>query len=138
MKINSILEIIAFLFIVLFLYTGISKLLDYTVFREQIAMSSFLTPVSSEIAWGLPIIEILVALLLFIPGLRLVGFYASLALMVLFTGYIILIPNFNDKLPCSCGGIIQLLSWKNHLFLNIGLLVLAFVGLYLKRRLVAS
>jgi len=31
--------------------------------------------------------------------------------------------------PCSCGGIITLLSWPEHLLFNIGLIVLALIAI---------
>jgi len=134
MKRTTITEIIALLFVILFLYTGISKLIEYTVFKEQIASSPLLAPLSGFTAWSLPIAEILVAILLFIPRWRLKGLYASLVLMVLFTGYIIAILAFDEHIPCSCGGVIELLSWKGHILFNSVFIVLALIGITLARK----
>jgi len=134
MKISTITEIIALLFVILFLYTGISKLMDYSVFREQIALSPLLAPVSNWVAILLPATEIIISVVLFIPRSRLIGLYASLILMVLFTGYVIYILNFNEHLPCTCGGVLEALSWKQHLILNGLLIALAFTGVLLGRR----
>jgi uncharacterized membrane protein YphA (DoxX/SURF4 family) len=135
MKKTILVEIIAFLFIILFLYTGISKLMDYSIFKEQIALSPILSPVANWVAVILPGTEIVVSLLLFIPRSRSAGLYASLVLMTLFTGYIVYILIFNDRLPCTCGGVLEALSWKQHLFLNIFLVGLALTGIILKRKL---
>jgi uncharacterized membrane protein YphA (DoxX/SURF4 family) len=132
---GTIIEIISMLFMVLFLYTGVSKLMDYTVFKEQVADSPILQPIAPLIAWGLPLIEFLVTLLLIIPRWRLKGLYASLALMIAFTGYVGAIMIFDKELPCSCGGIISLLSWRDHLILNSVLILLAFAGVKLERQL---
>ena len=132
---STIIETIVVLFIILFLYTGISKLMEYAVFREQIAESPILQPIAPFIAWALPLTEFLVSIVLIIPRWRLKGLYASLALMVAFTGYIIAIMTFNKELPCSCGGIIALLSWKGHLVFNTVFIVLAFIGVRLERQL---
>jgi uncharacterized membrane protein YphA (DoxX/SURF4 family) len=135
---STIVEIISVLFIILFLYTGISKLMEYSVFKEQIAESPLLKPVSSLIAWALPLTEFLVSILLIIPRWRLKGLYASLALMIAFTLYIGAIMTFNKELPCSCGGVISLLSWQGHLVFNSLFILLAFIGVRLERQLQRS
>ena len=135
MKRRLIAEIIAYLFVILFLYTGISKLMDFTIFREQIAVSPLLKPFAHFIAWVLPLAEFMVAALLFVPRWRLVGLYAASGLMVLFTGYIIAILAFDDHLPCSCGGVIELLSWKGHLVFNSVIILLGISAILLEKRL---
>ncbi|HWK08121.1 MAG TPA: MauE/DoxX family redox-associated membrane protein [Puia sp.] len=112
-------EITAYFFIILFLYSGISKLMDYTLFKEQIASSPILVPVAPLIAWLLPMTEVIVSILLFIPSWRSKGLKASFGLMTIFTVYILAILTLDDHLPCSCGGIIELMTWKQHLVFNI-------------------
>jgi uncharacterized membrane protein YphA (DoxX/SURF4 family) len=131
----TIVEIISVLFIILFLYTGISKLMEYSVFKEQIAESPILQPIAPFIAWSLPLTEFLVSLLLIIPRWRLKGLYASLGLMIAFTIYIGAIMTFNKELPCSCGGIISLLSWKDHLIFNTVFILLAYIGVRFEKQL---
>ncbi len=131
---RTIPGVIALLFVVLFLYTGISKLMDYTNFREQIATSPILAPISSLIAWGLPLAEFAVAVLLFIPAWRLWGLYASFVLMLLFTGYITAILTFSAELPCSCGGVLEEMSWDQHLVFNIVFTLLALIGAVLEKK----
>jgi uncharacterized membrane protein YphA (DoxX/SURF4 family) len=132
---STIVEIISMLFVILFLYTGISKLMEYGVFKEQIAESPILQPIAPFIAWALPLTEFLVCLLLIIPRWRLKGLYASLLLMIAFTLYIGAIMTFNKELPCSCGGIISLLSWQGHLVFNSIFILLAFAGVLLEKRI---
>jgi uncharacterized membrane protein YphA (DoxX/SURF4 family) len=132
---STIVEIISVLFIILFLYTGISKLMEYGVFEEQIADSPILKPIAPVIAWGLPLTEFLVTILLIIPRWRLKGLYASLILMIAFTLYIGAIMTFNKELPCSCGGIISELSWQGHLVFNSIFILLAFTGVVLEKRI---
>lgn len=131
---RTIPSVVALLLIVLFLYTGISKLMDYTVFKEQIADSPILAPIASIIAWALPLVEFAVAVALFIPAWRLWGLYASSVLMLLFTGYIAAILSFNEELPCSCGGILQEMSWQQHLVFNITFTILAIVSAILEKK----
>lgn len=135
MKKTVFLEIIIVLYVILFLYTGISKLIDYPVFKEQIATSPLLVPVSKIIAISLPWIEFLVVMLLIIPRWRLKGLYSAFLLMSLFTIYIIGILLFNKELPCSCGGVISELSWGQHIVFNAAFIMLAAIGARIERQL---
>jgi uncharacterized membrane protein YphA (DoxX/SURF4 family) len=134
MKRVEIIEVIVFLYAALFLYTGISKLMEYSVFKDQIAESPILAPIALPLAAGLPWLEFAVTALLIVPRWRLQGFYASFILMTLFTLYIIGILLFNEKLPCSCGGILQQLSWSQHLIFNGIFIVLAIMGMVLQNQ----
>lgn len=127
-------EIIAFLFIVLFMYAAVSKLMDYEKFRAQLGQSPLLTAFAGWVSWGVPAIEILIAGMLAVPRLRLVAFYASFSLMVMFTAYITVILQFSDYVPCSCGGVLQDMSWTTHLVFNIGFVLLALAGIFLYAR----
>lgn len=135
LKKSTIVEVIAILFIILFLYTGISKLMEFAVFKEQISESPILKPFASIIVFGLPVTEFIVSALLFIPRYRKTGFYAALILMIMFTIYIIGLLLFSKELPCSCGGVIDLLSWKGHVVFNSAFIALAITAIRLKRQL---
>lgn len=135
MKKSLIIEIIIMLYSILFLYTGISKLIDYPVFKEQLAVSPVIAPVSTIIAALLPFTEFAIVLLLIIPRLRLLGFYASAILMTTFTIYIIIMMLTSDNLPCSCGGIISELSWGQHIIFNTAFIGLAITGILLEKKL---
>jgi uncharacterized membrane protein YphA (DoxX/SURF4 family) len=132
---NTVTGIITILFIILFLYTGISKLTEYASFKEEISTSPFLTSFAKYIALGLPWVEFAVTTLLVVPKWRLSGLYTSLLLMIVFTTYITAILLFNEKLPCSCGGVIQQLSWKQHLVFNSIFILLALTGIFMERNI---
>jgi uncharacterized membrane protein YphA (DoxX/SURF4 family) len=133
-KRNTIIEIILVLNIILFLYTGISKIMDYSEFKEQLADSPMLGFASTPVAILLPWLEFAVALMLIIPKWRLKGLYATLGLMILFTAYIIGLFSVNKELPCSCGGIIALLSWKQHIIFNSVFILLNALAIRLQKR----
>ena len=136
MKRTTIIEIICFLYAVLFLYTGIGKLIEYDTFKEQLLESPLIPFGAPIVAILIPLIEFLVVLCLVVPRLRLKGLYAAGATMVAFTAYIIGLMTLSDKLPCSCGGIISALSWQQHIVFNCAFIVLAGCGIFLQRRLV--
>lgn len=134
MKRNTIIEIIAILFMILFLYTGISKLVDYPIFKAQLEESPVMAPFSTVIAWGVPLLEIGLAILLLLPAFRLKGLYGSLFLMSAFTIYVIALVSVSDKLPCSCGGVIEQLSWQQHIIFNSAFTGLAAWAVWLQRK----
>jgi hypothetical protein len=74
-------------------------------------------------------------LLLFFPRYRLIGLYLTCILMILFTAYIITLFTISPELPCSCGGIIEALSWKGHIIFNSLLILLSFVVIRMQKRL---
>jgi hypothetical protein len=136
MKKTTIIEGITVLFIILFLYTAISKLLEYSIFKEQIATSPLLAPFSKIIAMVLPWIEFIVVFMLIMPRWRLKGLYASFILMILFTLYIIGIMLFNKELPCSCGGILAEMSWTQHIIFNLIFIALSAIAIILEKNII--
>lgn len=118
-------QLIAFLFLFLFSYTAISKLLTLGQFRDVLAVSPAIGPAAVWLAPSIPVIELLICGLLFFPATRRRGLLASVLLMATFTFYVGWMMMFTPHLPCSCGGIIALLGWKWHLVLNVVLTVLA-------------
>jgi hypothetical protein len=123
-----VVELICFLLILLFVYAAISKLLDYQTFKIQLAKSPYITNIAAPIANTLPIIEILIGILLVVKRLRLLGFYASFFIMVLFTTYIYFMLHYSYFIPCSCGGILSKMTWNQHLIFNIIYTALALCG----------
>lgn len=134
MKKQFVADFIASLFILLFVYAALSKLLDYDEFRVQVSKSPLLTAFTGWVIWLVPALEMVVALLLAIPRWRLPALYASFTLMVTFTAYIVAILRFSDFIPCSCGGILQNMSWNQHLVFNVVFIVLALTGVLLYSR----
>lgn len=132
MKKQTFISIIASLFIILFLYAAVTKLMEYDKFVTQLGKSPLITNYSAILAWLVPIIEIAIALLLIFPKTTLLGLYISMALMAMFTFYIIFIMNFSPYIPCSCGGILSQLGWKEHLIFNIAFTILGILGVFLK------
>ncbi len=122
------LELICLLFILLFVYAAVSKFLVFDEFKVQIGQSPVLTAYTDWVVWIVPAIEILISLMLVISQFRLPALYAAFTLMVMFTSYIFIILNFSDFVPCSCGGVLEKLSWTEHLIFNIIFVVLAFIG----------
>ncbi|MEH6763827.1 MAG: MauE/DoxX family redox-associated membrane protein [Aequorivita antarctica] len=121
--------VVSYLFVLLFLYAAISKLLAFETFTVQLAQSPLLSAYAGVIAWAVPGLEILIAILLTIPKYRIPALYVSFTLMVMFTTYIYIILNFSEFIPCSCGGVLEKLSWTQHLIFNVVFIILAGVAI---------
>jgi hypothetical protein len=134
-KKNTYVEIICALLIILFIYTGLNKMMDIDKFKYDIGRSPFIQDMAVFIAYTLPAGEMLLALLLIIKRTRLLGLYLSFALMALFTGYIWLMLNYAYDLPCSCGGIISKMSWREHLVFNAVFTGLSMVAVILQSKI---
>lgn len=122
-------DIVSAVVLFLFLYTGVSKLLDFERFRDVLGTSPLLKHYAVLIAWSLPITEIILAILLFIPATRLNGLYGSLGIMLVFTVYLAWMVRFAEHLPCNCGGVISKLSWNQHIVFNLVVIILIIAGI---------
>jgi len=133
MKVNKtlIIEIIAALFILLFVYTAITKIMNRERFSAVLSQSPLIGTTATILSYLLPIVELAIVLFLFIPSLRVWGFASSLFLMLIFTFYITYMIFFTPTLPCSCGGVLAQMTWRQHLVFNIFFTALAGIGLRL-------
>ncbi|MEA9414308.1 MauE/DoxX family redox-associated membrane protein [Flavobacterium sp. PL02] len=128
---SIILDAICLLYILLFVYAAVSKFRDFENFQTQLGQSPLLSAFASWVAWVVPLVELIIVVFLIFPKLRNIGLFASFSLMVMFTTYIYIILNYSSFVPCSCGGILEKLGWKEHLIFNLIFIVLAILGLFL-------
>src|SRR5260221_4555532 len=104
-KRQVLIECISALLIMLFLYASLSKFLDFTTFIGEMNNQPLPKSWTPVLVWVIPCSEILMCIALLFERTRLLGLYASLGFMSLFTIYsIIIILNFFGRIPCSCGG----------------------------------
>ncbi len=134
LKKQILIEIISFLFIVLFLYSAGSKLLDYRLFIAQLSQSRYLVNFANIIAWGIPTLEVLIVIGLTVPKTKILGLYSSFALMLIFSIYIFILLVSNEERPCSCGGVLSMLGWTEHFIFNCIFTLLAFTAILLHPR----
>lgn len=130
---NTLQLIVSYLFIILFVYASVSKLLEFQEFQSQLQQSPLLAYFANEVSYSIIIIELLASVLLALEKYRKWGLYISFMLMVMFTDYIIIILNFTSFTPCSCGGVLESLGWTEHLIFNIVFIILSIIALYDRR-----
>jgi len=136
---KTIVQIISGLFALLFLYAAGNKLLDYQKFKVQIGQSPILTQYAAEIALLIPIVEIVIAILLLrsinYQKSTITALLASYSIMVMFSAYIIVILNFAERIPCSCGGILDQMGWTTHLIFNLAFVAMAIAGVIIQYKI---
>ncbi len=129
-----ILYCITILFIMLFLYTGTSKLLSDQTFFSQAQRFPFLKPIAGWLVWMIPVLELFIAVLLIHARWRLIGLYAYFVLMSLFTAYMILLVHNSDDVVCGCGGALNKIPPEMHILFNVALTILAIPAILLEKR----
>ena len=130
-----IADISSSLLILLFVYTGTSKLADHVDFLVQLGNMSLINHLALLLSYVIPFLEIITAFILFLPPLRKLGFQVSFVLLILFTTYLIYMIIFQTNLPCSCGGVIAKLSWKQHIIFNLLFILLSIVGIKYQQKI---
>lgn len=126
---NIVVDIICLLFVLLFVYAATSKLFDFENFKIQLGQSPLLSAVVNWISITVPVLEIIIAASLLLRHIRLLGLYACYLLLIMFTAYIYIILNYSAFVPCSCGGILEKMTWEEHMIFNICFIILAIVGI---------
>ena len=127
------LEIITGLFILLFVYTAISKLMDFQKFTQILKALPAIGFAGNFFALFLPLAELSTASLLLVPKYRHNGLAASLILIIVFTIYLTCMILFTPDRPCNCGGVIQKMTWNQHLIFNFIFICLAITGIRLQK-----
>ncbi|WP_369074287.1 MauE/DoxX family redox-associated membrane protein [Mucilaginibacter inviolabilis] len=115
----------------LFLYTAYAKIVDHDRFLKGLKNVHIINGLAVYVSWFVPLSEILTFILLLVPRTLKWGFFAFTALMTIFTGYIISVLLLEKKLPCHCGGVIEKLSWTQHLWFNLAFIFLAIIAIRL-------
>ena len=120
---------ISILLVFVFAYTASSKLIDSKSFVAVLRQVPLIGRGAGIVAILLPLAELWIALLLIFERTRLFGLYASLALILVFTGCLVYMILVVPHLPCSCGGVISKMSWKQHVVFNYVLIWLTVMGI---------
>jgi serine/threonine protein kinase len=120
-RLRSFVNVVGGLLAFLFVSTGFSKLVNHSNFELTLSKSPFIFSYAHILSYAVPIGEIIFSVCLAVKMLKTFGLYAGFFTMCAFSWYVYFMLSYSYSLPCSCGGIVQLLDWRQHLALNIGL-----------------
>lgn len=126
---SKLITLFSLLLTLLFVYTAVSKLMHLDTFQLRVERMPYIASYATVISWAVPFVELVIAGLLWFARYRTLALYASLVLLGSFTTYIIIILRYSNSIPCSCGGVISALGWKDHVILNISFMVLSLLGI---------
>ncbi len=131
---KKIQEFIRYAFIILLFYAAVTKLIEYPQFYNDLLNSPVFgnRQVAVIVSWIVPLVELIIAGLLITSSYRKLGLYLASGIILIFTIYIIWVLEFSENIPCSCGGVINNLSWQEHLIFNGCFLLLGLLGIYLQ------
>jgi putative oxidoreductase len=135
-KCNRILlQVPVFLLVLVWVYAATSKLLNFGRFEKEMHNQVLYPFVQSVLIYCLPATELFTALLLLFDRTLLKGLWLSLGLMMIFTAYIgLALLHFFRHVPCSCGGILENMSWQAHLYFNLFILALDLIAIVIFKR----
>ncbi|EKB48695.1 MauE/DoxX family redox-associated membrane protein [Cecembia lonarensis] len=123
------LEVVCLFLAAMFAYTGLSKWLDWHGTKAALYNQVFPVWMAEVILYGLPPLEVMVAMMLLVSRWRSWGLWLSVILMALFTAYIALVlTRVFGRVPCSCGGVLDSLGWWEHLGFNVVVLGMGVWG----------
>lgn len=132
---TSIISIIAAILVTLWIYASVSKLLDMENSRREMLNQVFSNDIARMLTWIVPAAELTTSAMLLFTKTKIMGFYASAFLLLSFTVYIVLVmSNVFGRIPCSCGGILEKMSWGQHLAFNIFFIGITFIAIMLSRK----
>ena len=118
------------LLILLWTYTGLDKLIRFGESRKSFHNQTFPAELAEVLAYSVPMVELLIALLLLSSVTRWWGYLGSILLLSVFTTYVGLIwVGAFPRVPCNCAGILVSLGWAEHFFLNLGFIGVAVWGM---------
>lgn len=126
---NIIYQVSKFLLILLFAYTGSSKLLVHQLFLSQLLNIEMFKGFAEPISFLLPGIELAIAILIAIDRMQIIGLWLAAFLMLVFTIYVAGMLLLKSNLPCTCGGVISSMTWRQHLWFNIFFTMLSWNAL---------
>jgi hypothetical protein len=115
----------------LFLSTAYFKLVEHARFSGGLSRIAIIGRYAPFLSWVVPISEILISVLLIVPKTMKAGLYSFTGLMIVFTIYIVTMLLFASHMPCHCGGAIEKLSWPQHIWFNLGFILLAVFAIRL-------
>ncbi|MDF2515260.1 MAG: Uncharacterized protein K0R59_556 [Sphingobacterium sp.] len=121
----------------LYMFTGVDKLINIERFTKGLNKVPYLQRYASAIGLGIPVLEILLALMLIIPGrIQQISLWCSTMLMLVFTIFISWMMKYHPNQMCHCGKAIEKMGWDAHLVFNLIWLALGVYAIRYNHKLI--
>lgn len=129
---QAILRILTICLLLLWIPVSMEKILHFEAFEISMFKQPFPVWFIKPVSISVPIVEALTAILLVFRKTRLLGFYFSFGLMLVFTGFVgMALMGILKNALCNCATVISGMSWKTHFFFNLLFLIISAYGIYL-------
>ena len=104
----------------LYMFTGVGKLINIESFTKGLHKTPYIQQHASLMGLCVPLLEILLALMLIIPGrIQRIALWVSTLLMLAFTIFIAWMMKYHPNQLCHCGKAIEKMGWHTHLVFNL-------------------
>ena len=128
---KSLIRLIAVSLALLFFYAAVSKLDEYAIFRMQLQKYPLALPLVKQQAWMVPVIEIVIASVLLLPGLQVKGLFSALFVLSIYTIYLTCVPGDRFSAPCRCGEPWPSFSLRSNIIFNLFCVLATGIGVVL-------
>lgn len=116
-----------YLLILLFSYTGISKIIEYNEFLIKIMKSPLLLDFARPVSVLTPLAELTTVFLLLMRRFLKSGLLLACFLLTMYTSYLFIGVSYHAGFSCACSGVFGSLGYREHLVVNI---ILCCVSIY--------
>jgi len=123
--------VVSLFFIILFSYAAVIKIAGFATFRAQLGQSPGMDGNGDAAAYVITALLVAAAVLLCYSRSRVWGLWLTLAMATVSAAYIGALLVYVKKLPCTCIGLFENMTWTGNVLLNIGLMITALAGILL-------
>lgn len=119
---TTVIAFVILINFVVYFYSGVDKLIHFNEFVLNFSKSPFApSDLINELSFCVVGIELGICFLCFFNKFQKLACLLFMIMSYVFSGYVLLMITYSPYLPCSCGGLIDFLTWNEHLALNISL-----------------
>lgn len=124
--------------ILFWLYVGMDKIWIHEAFELSLVQQPLIGAFAPTLSWLMPLLEILLAILLFMPNRKLesLGWKLSLLLILLFSIYIALgVMGILKNAPCMCSSFLTNVNRITHLWINGILFIVSLIAFLIRTKI---
>lgn len=124
--------------ILFWLYVGMDKIWIHDAFELSLVHQPIIGAFAPVLSWLMPLLEISLAVLLFMPSKKLeyLGWSVSLLLILIFSIYIALgVIGILKNAPCMCSSFLTNVNRITHLWINSILFIVSLMACFIRTKI---
>jgi len=135
MKSSAVSDVIASVLLLAFGYAAISQLFFHHTFYVQLVQGLGSDGTAAVLSWAIPILQLTICFLLWRRNTRLKALVTTLALLSVFTVYLVRMLPFAGKTICACGEPAPWFTLETNILVNTALIFLTGTAIVLAAQL---